>query len=131
MNDSQLPLEFRDLWRDEDSAGRVLKEARAVAEEAGVKALASDLDMAHSELSKKLDEKDRNFLKPRELLGIMRRDHPGRVLRALAAELGYDIVKRRELSAGEKLDKLTTEIERNPALARLLYEAAFGPGGRP
>jgi len=45
--------------------------------------------------------------------------------------LGFDLVKRKELDASEKLERLRNSIDKSPLLARVIYEDAFGPGGKP
>lgn len=127
----QLPLGFNDRYRDTAISVAVRRELRAVADEVGLKALAADLDRGHSELRRAFDEDERHYLRLDEVVAIMRRDTTGRVLRVLAVELGYEVSKRRELSADEKLERIQAELERNPALARVVYEGAFGPGGKP
>jgi hypothetical protein len=127
----QLDLDFRDRWRDEAISAEWRRELRAVADELGIKAVAADLDRGHSELRRALGEEERHYLRPHEIVHLMRLDTTGRALRCLAAALGYEVARKREFTAAEKLDRLTAEIERNPALAKLIYEAAFGPGGRP
>jgi hypothetical protein len=127
----QHELAFGDRWRDEQISMLWRRELRAVVEEEGVKRVAGDLDKGHSELGRALNEAERHYLKPSEIIAIMRRDRIGRALRVLASELGFEVTRRRELSPAEKLEKLTAEIERNPVLAKVLYESAFGPGGRP
>jgi hypothetical protein len=128
----QLELTYNDSWRDRELARVLRQEARIVVEECGgVKAVAYELGMEHPDLSKKLDERDRHYLRIEDWVGILRRDRAARVLGRLAEALGYDITRRRELSDREWRERVEASLERNPTLARAIYDEAFGSRGKP
>jgi len=122
----QMGLEFNDRWRDAQISASVRKEVRAVVEEVGVKVVAADLDHGHSTLSQKLEEHERHYLRLDELVAIMRRDSTGRILRTLANALGFEVTKRRELTAAEKLERIDSVLDQNPELAKVIRDKAFG-----
>jgi len=129
MSAQQLEMAFGHRERSERIARELLGEARRVVEEDGVKSLAYEWDIGHSELGKKLDERDRHYLKPRELVEIMLRDKTGRVFEMLALALGYDVQRRRELSPQEKLERLMLSLDRAGPAGRAIMDDAFGKAG--
>ena len=98
----QLSLGLTDPERERDAAELWRRELRAAAEERGIKAVASDLDLPHSSLSQMLDAKDGHKLGLEETLAIMRGDRRGNVIAWLCAELGFKAPEALpEIDAGE------------------------------
>lgn len=113
------PERPRRLWRVIRSAVRLSMEQR------GIKAAADDMGMTHSELSNKLEERDRHRLHGEELAQAMIDDTAASVLYAMCDELGYERPqRRRELSPQEKLDKLNAALDANPELASVIRRRA-------
>jgi len=121
----QLPLRYHDperakrLWRIVRSA------ARLALDERGIKAAASDMGMTHSELSNKLEERDRHRLHGEDLAQVLLDDTTAHVLFALCDELGFERPQRkRELTPQDKLDKLNAVLDANPELAAVIRRKA-------
>ena len=137
MSSSQLVLRYNNPTTHADAWAEILDEIQQIAVEIGPKQVAYDLDVSPSVLSHALqhptvrDEENRHRFRGEWLLYFLARAKTDRLASLLIRVRGLELAPRRELTAAEKLERLTAAVERNPTLARALYDDAFGPGGRP
>lgn len=115
MNPVQFVLPMKDLDRALLASVRVRAALRAFAKEVGFKRVADLWGCSEDLVGQKIDEKNRNAVKPHELMAAMACDLRGGIIAVLCDEMGYEM-------PGRKVEP-TSEADRLIAAAGEL----FGP----
>lgn len=124
---AQLILPMRDLDRATMALARLRCAVRSVADQIGIKALAEDWDCSSErKVTDKIEQRDRHYLKPEELIDLILRDRSGQIISELCELAGYDTPERKHLKTeAEKFTSLDAAIESlGPEVADMLRRKA-------
>lgn len=109
---AQLLLAMGDFDRAQLGAARIRRACRTVVEAVGAKTIADAWGCAERAVLLKVDQRERHYLHPEELLDLVLRDRHGRIVAELADVAGYEMPERkRVLEPGEKLARLEATLD--------------------
>lgn len=121
----QLTIRYPGAWSAQEAHPLVMEEIRRVANAVGLKQVAFDLDTTPSYLSNALAERERHYLRVEWVLYFISRDPTTKLLEAIADVARCDVVRRRELTPAEELDRIKTALsELGPELRDLVRRKA-------
>jgi hypothetical protein len=112
---TQLLLPMTDPDKDALISARVREACKAVAKELGYKAVAEIWGCDESQVGHKLNETNRNYIKPQEMYALKRADVRGVIVAAEMAELGYEMPERRHVVTDADV------VRRLPGVLRELF----------
>jgi hypothetical protein len=121
---SQLSLIYDDDYRGNAVWAQLCAVMCDIVAEVGLKQAAADLDVQPSVLSHSLAERDGHRPKAEWVAKLALKPGGERIAAVLAEAQGFEIQRKRELTAQEKLDRLNAELDRNPAVAAAIRKAA-------
>ena len=125
---TQLDLAFFESTDHAKAWAYMLQLARAVVDEVGLKQVAFDLDMAPSQLSHCLNERERHNLPAKAVPYLVMKAKTNDLVAFLAILRGLQVKPRVELSPQEKLDRLLAKLgeQLGPDVLQLLVDKAYG-----
>lgn len=112
---TQLLLPMTDPDKDALVSARVRAACKVVATELGYKAVSELWGCDESQVGHKLNETNRNYIKPREMYALKRADVRGIIVAAEMAELGYEMPERKQVVTADDI------VRRLPAVLRELF----------
>jgi diphthamide synthase (EF-2-diphthine--ammonia ligase) len=115
MVTQQLVLPMSDPDKDALVSARVREACKAVATELGYKHIAELWDCDEAQVGHKLNETNRNYIKPREMYALKRADVRGIIVAAEMEELGYEMPERKVSVTAEET------VRRLPGVLRELF----------
>jgi len=127
----QLDLGFDDPYRIDRRWAEILECCNDAVRNVGLKEVAYALDQQASVVAHALAERERHYVRAKWLVYLTPLAPSDRIVEVLAESRGLEVRQAHELSPTEKLQRLTSELEKSPLIAEAIYRGAFGPGGRP
>lgn len=123
---AQLTLSYNDAYLLAEQWRLIRSCIADIVTRVGHKQCAYDLDLPPSTLSKALAEEDRHPMHAQWLLYFLRHDTDGKLAALLVDLGGFEIVRKRELSPLEKLDRIEAELAKYPPEFSMAFKRSAG-----